>query len=48
MCADHISICADHISICAEYNFGDAFALPLGVVMSFAYLVRQTKLTDVA
>lgn len=41
-------MCTDHISIRAQYNFGDAFALPLGVVMSFAYLIRQTKLTDVA
>jgi hypothetical protein len=41
-------MCTDHISICAQYNVGDSFALPLGVVMSFAYLIRQTKLTDVA
>jgi hypothetical protein len=41
-------MCAGHINICTQYNFGYVFALPLGVVMSFAYLIRQTKLTDVA
>jgi len=38
-------MCADHISICTQYNFGYAFTLPVGVVMSFGYLIRQTELT---